>query len=742
MAPDILRVQSPDCFTPRVVSIGPLHRASENLKAFEGQKASYVMNLITRIDSPKEEILKSCMQEAHASMEQIKACYVWTIPCPDVDIAEMMVIDACFILEFIHQISGFNVSFLGNMLQAQIVTCDLVLLENQIPFFFLNKIFHCTILKNHPHLSLIEFIYPLLDCLNLFKANIKPDNISIDTTHDHILSLLHQCYKPPHYIKPVSSRTTISSAEVLDIAGVNFKPNKDPTWVMGMEVKLNRFPCLFGSWRRPTLKMPVLHVKDFSELVLRNLIAYEQESNQTRKYIASYVVAIDMLLYDKQDVTKLVHSRVLVNNMGSPEEFINMINNIRLHVASKDFFYGEQWEMLSNYLDNNMAWRRRWCSSLASEDRRSVAIGDDSGARNSTGFWWKESGLFAMREEFVLMENLIHVGSQTNSTKRRRSERISQKCFSRFTNSFESPLVICSEEEDNIILDATFVEGMDNQLRTRKKKVMKQNSNKDEGAVGDQQKKKKKQSLEEIGHFEPIANEFYAIKNRCSPSQLYRAIKKMSEKQKQGVKLMGFGNILKMKIDGIPQKLGHFVIDSFDESIMGIRLPGKIIKFNEKTIYNLTGIPNSGIDLGSIVPTKDLDTRLLEWKEMYSTDYISPCEIVTRLLKDSGNDSFFFQVDFLVLFLATMVECYSHGKCKLNVLHYFHGETDISKFNWCGYVLSCIRNCKNRWIRNTKSPFLGPLTILTLIYVDFVQCKGMIVDRSVSALEFWDVDLL
>ncbi|KAI3822073.1 hypothetical protein L1987_09654 [Smallanthus sonchifolius] len=237
---------------------------------------------------------------------------------------------------------------------------------------------------------------------------------------------------------------------------------------------------------------------------------------------------------------------------------------------------------------------------------------------------------------------------------RRRSERISQKCFSRFTNSFESPLVICSEEEDNIILDATFVEGMDNQLRTRKKKVMKQNSNKDEGAVGDQQKKKKKQSLEQIGHFEPIANEFYAIKNRCSPSQLYRAITKMSEKQKQGVKLMGFGNILKMKIDGIPQKLG------------------------------------------SIVPTKDLDTRLLEWKEMYSTDYISPCEIVTRLLKDSGNDSFFFQVDFLVLFLATMVECYSHGKCKLNVLHYFHGETDIR----------------------------------------------MIVDRSVSALEFWDVDLL
>ncbi|KAI3811285.1 hypothetical protein L1987_21006 [Smallanthus sonchifolius] len=197
-----------------------------------------------------------------------------------------------------------------------------------------------------------------------------------------------------------------------------------------------------------------------------------------------------------------------------------------------------------------------------------------------------------------------------------------------------------------------------------------------------------------------------------------------------------------MKIDAIPQKLGHFVIDSFDKSIMGIRLPGKIIKITEKSIYNLMGIPNSGIDLGGIVPTKELPIVLFAWKDMYGTDYISPFEIVTRIIKDSGDESFFFQVDFLVLFMATMVECYSHGKCKLNVLHYLHGETDLSKFNWCAYVLSHIRNCKNRWISNTKSPFLGPLTILMLLYVDFVQCNGMNVDRSVSPLEFWDVDLL
>ncbi|KAI3754626.1 hypothetical protein L1987_54413 [Smallanthus sonchifolius] len=148
---------------------------------------------------------------------------------------------------------------------------------------------------------------------------------------------------------------------------------------------------------------------------------------------------------------------------------------------------------------------------------------------------------------------------------------------------------------------------------------------------------------------------------------------------------------LRNSILKIPKKLGHFVIDSFDEYIMGIRSPRKIIKITEKPIYNLIEILNSGIDLGSIVPSKDLDTILFAWKDIYDNDYISPFEIVTRIIKDGGDDSFFFQVDFLVLFLATMVECYSHDN---------------------------------------------------LIYIDFVQCNGMTVDPSVSPLEFWDVDLL
>lgn len=170
-----------------------------------------------------------------------------------------------------------------------------MLLENQVPLFILDQIFQCTILTFKPSISLIAFIRPLLNLLNIFKADINTDHVSIGT-NDHILSLLYQCYKPPYSIASTSVPSTIQSAVDLDSAGVNLKPNRNPKWVMELDVKLNKFPCLSWCLGKSTLGMPVLYVHDLTELVLRNLIAYEVHSRQTRKYITSYAFTMDMLV--------------------------------------------------------------------------------------------------------------------------------------------------------------------------------------------------------------------------------------------------------------------------------------------------------------------------------------------------------------------------------------------------------------------------------------------------------------
>ncbi|KAI3771306.1 hypothetical protein L6452_02468 [Arctium lappa] len=293
----------PRSFNPRVVSIGPLHREDENVQAFEGQKATYLNRLLHRLKSPQEE---------KDSIHEIQACYAGIKIYGDVEFAKMMVMDACFILEFIQRNLKSDESISRKMLLAQSVIYDLVLLENQIPFFVLDDIFRCTFLKLYPDSTLID--------------------------------------------------STIHSAVELDRAGVNFKPNRDAKSPMAIDVKLHSFPCFPWPRGKPTLRMPVLRVHHFTELVLRNLMAYEM-CYRGCNYITSYAISMDMLVDTQEDIAKLVEKKVLVNNMGSNEAAADMINNICKQVVRVNFGCDEEWKELDNYCKGywpkNMVWLKR-----------------------------------------------------------------------------------------------------------------------------------------------------------------------------------------------------------------------------------------------------------------------------------------------------------------------------------------------------------------------------------------------
>ncbi|XP_076956288.1 UPF0481 protein At3g47200-like [Bidens hawaiensis] len=273
----------------------------------------------------------------------------------------MMVIDGCFILEYLYRATKPEESNLGNLTFFEFTVYDLVLLENQIPFLVLQHIFDCNIAKFDQTTSLINLIHPLLKHVNPFKEHKLKS--SSNSTHDHILGLLLECY---HYRDAVSLpylTSRIPSVVELDRAGVNFKRVRNTEWPLMMEVKSHRFPCFSCSWGRPTLIMPVLMIDDFTELVLRNLIAYEQYYHDVSQYFTSYAIAIDMLINTQEDVAKLVESEVIVNRRGSNDEAADIINNLCKDVCCKVFFYSEQWVEMNrhynSYWSKNISWLRR-----------------------------------------------------------------------------------------------------------------------------------------------------------------------------------------------------------------------------------------------------------------------------------------------------------------------------------------------------------------------------------------------
>ncbi|KAI7740131.1 hypothetical protein M8C21_005272, partial [Ambrosia artemisiifolia] len=75
---------------------------------------------------------------------------------------------------------------------------------------------------------------------------------------------------------------------------------------------------------------------------------------------------------------------------------------------------------------------------------------------------------------------------------------------------------------------------------------------------------------------------------------------------------------------------------------------------------------------------------------------------------------------------------------KDNILDYLTDDLDFAGLDWCELVVEVLRSCKNGWRRDSLDPpFTGPLTFLTLLYVDSFKCKGIDIDSSVIPMSFW-----
>ncbi|KAL4563494.1 hypothetical protein LXL04_027537 [Taraxacum kok-saghyz] len=361
MVPSLVRDLSPSSFTPRVVAIGPLHKQDEHLQGYEEQKTTYLHNMLLRLGLVQDQTWRICVEKVTRSIEKVKACYAASTAYDDSQLATMMVIDGFFILEFAASLSDLksetNLLITPNILITRSIIHDLLLIENQIPFFVLEIIFECTGLASEKGASLAAHIEVLVMYYYLFQGTrIVPCRIS---TPVHFLAFVHTYYKPVKPMPPVSLLSCKGhSAMDLCRAGVIFTPNDDdPNWAMAMKLTSTSpfrswFPDNKFSWyRRPTLMMPKLRIGDYSELILRNLIMYEHTPGVT-KYVTSFSCALDMLIDTGADIAVLKKSKVLTCYFGSNEDAAHMINMLSKNFTCPEFFYDTEWRALDGYYNS------------------------------------------------------------------------------------------------------------------------------------------------------------------------------------------------------------------------------------------------------------------------------------------------------------------------------------------------------------------------------------------------------
>jgi len=189
----------------------------------------------------------------------------------------------------------------------------------------------------------------------------------------------------------------------------------------------------------------------------------------------------------------------------------------------------------------------------------------------------------------------------------------------------------------------------------------------------------------------------------------------MTKRQRSILRNMGFGKILKLNLQKITSKLGHYVINKLDVKKMQIDLPRKRhIKVDKESIENLLGIPNDGLSISSLKKT-DRDPLVQQWKDRYPGLGISPAQIVKKIKENAYDNEKIFEIDFLMLFVTTMIKCSNNGRCMYKLLDRLPMHANFIHFDWCEYVIDKIKTSKLEWKNdNNDSFFTGPITVLTV----------------------------
>ncbi|GJV84838.1 hypothetical protein Tco_1524736 [Tanacetum coccineum] len=173
------------------------------------------------------------------------------------------------------------------------------------------------------------------------------------------------------------------------------------------------------------------------------------------------------------------------------------------------------------------------------------------------------------------------------------------------------------------------------------------------------------------------------------------------------------------------------VYDSDHAKTVASRSKGKTEKQGRKRSRETKGNPNRD------------DEMVRNWKQQYGdSKEIKPDDVRMRMRKSNEVD-LNFKLNFIVLFTSIMGNISKKGVCDTSILDYITPNTNLSNVNGCEYVWRALKTCKKGWKKSKKdSYFRGPLTVLTMCYVDCTKCNDNIVCRRRPPTKVWTVELL
>ncbi|GJW60564.1 hypothetical protein Tco_0109899 [Tanacetum coccineum] len=192
----------------------------------------------------------------------------------------------------------------------------------------------------------------------------------------------------------------------------------------------------------------------------------------------------------------------------------------------------------------------------------------------------------------------------------RRSGRVKCKGTVIEENTVDDAYSVEDDSSGDDFVKTTYVKGKGIELDDNGKKGTKRDSGaakkrKKSDIIGDDNEKDKKVKREKgessssgtAKRLKTKKKKPYVFQTRTSPKALYNVIMTLKPIQKAWLARIGFADVLEFKCDGIPSKMGFYVVDNFSQHKMEIKLNERSIEITQESIGEMLGIRNEGVDI-------------------------------------------------------------------------------------------------------------------------------------------------
>jgi hypothetical protein len=355
--PQDIRKLNEKAYTPTYISIGPFHRNNETLKTMEKLKEKYFKIFVEKVALNVEKLVSTIRDME----EGVRRCYADTSTITSDDFVKMILLDASFIIVIFliwNRPKEWQNDDEFTILMPQLMD-DMLLVENQLPFFVIEQLYNLTFLSWSNYPSFTKLAFKFFKRHNTQKMSHNP-NLKIK----HFVDLLRTFFLPePHRLPQRNNGEKVKhlyTASQLHEAGVKFKVSSSK--------------CILDlKFTKGVLEIPCFHINYSTERFFRNIMTLEQFDYRSDHYVSDYVRILDFLIDTSKDVDLLVRKRTLDNTLGDSNAVTTVINNLNkgtfyLNTNSdyyrlcKDLkiFYKDPWQRQKL----KATLRRDYCSNL------------------------------------------------------------------------------------------------------------------------------------------------------------------------------------------------------------------------------------------------------------------------------------------------------------------------------------------------------------------------------------------